>query len=507
MLSKKNLILSLIFFGLIILPQFFFINYDYWDGVSLKYAYEKKDLDGLKFFLYDSGWYLGFIYFKYIFNISDIFQINYKIILSIINSFLIFLLALEIKNILSKVFKIESNISSLGFWLMAFSPMNYMFFCGMLSMYLFFCYLSFLSVRIFFKKNFFSTLIGCVLILIAFQLNSTFLFIPVLVFLIECKENRINKINLNNFKKLKKTFFILFLSITCYKLYNYFLPKQGLWDGYVSLINISNFFWIKQTIYNIINFITFPIFYVTIFGLVSIVFLIFSKEKSIKLNDLKIDNFLLSIILILASVFPYLAVGKSTNIFDFTYNYWEIRQAILFYPALVILFIIFIDSLDLLKLKKFIFISFLISNLFILFVSINKLNNFTNFKLDLKKILIREDIKPGIVTFIISKRINPRIIIREVNYILNSSKNFDQKWLSEFIYYDQFNDKDEKDFYPIYSNKRNLNNYLAKNFHNKCHTKFKISEEGYSGIFNNYFSFFSDVDKKIYLNKVSEICN
>ena len=332
-LSEYITIISSFFIFCILL----IVKKDFWDGDAIEYAINIQNLDGLKYWLFSSGWHLQY-YFIFIENsLSSITGINFKFIDDLINFFSIFIIFKESNILVKNLFPEFSNDRIILFnIILLLSPIWSLLLSSILSFHFFSLALFLYSIRKFNNNN---NNLYLLLIFLSFGLKSLLFFGPLYNYFVFGRNYR-------------KSLNILLLAIFYFLIITLFLPNSG-------EFLVENYNDFDLNIYSI--FTNFFKFFSFIFPVLLLIFKKFRESISLKSIEL-------SILLYLIAITPYVLVGKSTFLLSF--HHWELRQ------SLLIIFIIpLIYSLVIYKNKLFIIVFFIVYPLFTFYGYAIKINN------------------------------------------------------------------------------------------------------------------------------------
>ena len=495
MINSKTLYFLFSFLFIFLPISFFGVN-DFWDGVSVSYAFETKNNIGLDSYMKQGSYFVQFNLYKIFFKIAEDFNISYKYLINIFYVIIIYLLANELENFSKIVLRLKNFFSILPGIILIIFPIWSVLISSIFISHLLSVLFIFIGSRLFFNKNFLIRSFSLLLIIISFELKSNFLFGIVLIFAYELRKNSIH--NLMNYVN---TLFIIFFNIFLFLIFKIFLPPSGLWEGHNQIINILNWYNIKHFIWHALLYSQ---FYIPL--LISNFLLFFFLKKLNFIKIVKEKNFFIFLTLLImniSSMLPYLAVLKATKIFDYNYSP---RYAFLLAPAFALLFS-YNFNFYFNKLKNTYFLKFNII-IFIFFFSMSSLYlfahkyNYLKFRDNLISELRLINIESGKVVLNGDNIPSPIMITKESNYIFWKAYG-ESRWATHIL-------KDRN--IPMITTERFFTNngkyvYLAQNFKMKCTTRGEILTEDYSGFQNILHNLFNSDGNRISLKNIKKICN
>ena len=112
MINSKTLYFLFSFLFIFLPISFFGVN-DFWDGVSVSYAFETKNNIGLDSYMKQGSYFVQFNLYKIFFKIAEDFNISYKYLINIFYVIIIYLLANELENFSKIVLRLKNFFSIL----------------------------------------------------------------------------------------------------------------------------------------------------------------------------------------------------------------------------------------------------------------------------------------------------------------------------------------------------------------------------------------------------------
>lgn len=317
---------------------------DMWDGVIISFSNETNNLRGIQFWGYASGWELQFYLtriMQFLSRISNFspWAVNY--IFVVLAFCLLIFETSKLSNLLQNKkerFEFTTIIVLITF------PIWHVLLSSVMTIHLVCLAFGLSSVRLIRSKSVLLTVIGFILMIAAFQLNSLLFYLPVLHYVIDIKNK--SRLCSPSPKTISAS-----VGATCYYLVQRIFNKPyGPYLGYNEIISPFSRAGLSAYLFNTMNFLTF-----LVPCLVLVIVLVLSSVNHQRLTKKLFEKaaaaehlpLMLSAALVLSSVIPYVAVNKSTQIF--WTDEWTQRQAILLAPSLAI----FISALvQLLSLKQ-----------------------------------------------------------------------------------------------------------------------------------------------------------
>jgi hypothetical protein len=388
---------------------------DIWDGVIISYAFETKDLSGLESWFFSSGWNLQYLLVRFEFFISYFTGLSFHLINILISILVILIILKEVNWVASVVFGLPKYWANVACCILAVMPAWSVLASSVMLIHVTCIALGLVGSRFLASDSSFKNILGSLFVIMSFQLNSMLVFIPILQLIMGVKFVSFKKVD---FLSLRKFFLSFGLAVVFYCFIQKFNQPKGIYQGYNSLVDPSEKgFWslLTNNLLSYSSFILVPM--IAIVG--------FKGSFSFKKSDL--DIYIKLITLIIASVFPYMAVGKTADLRDYTD--WSYRHSLLLSIPLAILtttILFHLESRENGIDRQFIgkriiptcIVIALISSLSLASLA-TKLNR-QDFELSLSEELKNSRVvpAPGIVIFSISGAPAPIFREYEVNYLL-----------------------------------------------------------------------------------------
>ena len=389
-INNKTLYIILATYGVL---SFFFIT-NMWDAYQFDYAFYRNNLKGLNLWAIEHSHRCYLVIINVLYFVKSKLGFNNELIFDLFNFTVFCTFIFQITKLGTLFFGLDKKWSTLLSIVALSFPSWETFTSLVVGFYLFYFNLAIIGFNFFFySKNKLKIIFGFFLILnsLCVQSNYGFLVGLILCFLINSKYNK------ENLQKSILCFFVLIIIF----FFNYFsFPSYGFWEDYNN-IKLENFN-PKMLFKNFINYSTFFIFS----SWILIVYLFLNhKNKNYLLSK---KNLATLIFLLSTSIFPYLSIDKSTDLF--AWKDYLGRHALLLGISYSLFYILILKGIyfnDIKKNKnifKICLIIFLLQNSFIiagkLYFKIEASIFHKNFVYELKKFQLPES---GLVEFYTSE--------------------------------------------------------------------------------------------------------
>ena len=344
--NKSKIFVYFLFF-ISCLP-FFFIANNNWDGVIYDYAFSINDFSIIEFWYEISRINFQLFLANGLYLISNNLNLPHDLIFDIFTSIAFILYVYEVNLFCKKTFNLDLEWQLILILFTIFIPLWHNATSINIGIYLFCFYLVFLSFRFILNSKYLIKTIGVALLLCSFSIKSNVFLICGLTFVFYFKKFKKNKkIQINNI------ILIVFTSILFVLVYLNFFKPYGIFENYnsVSIENLKTGKFLK----NFQNFFSYIKIFFYILSLFIIYIIIFKKNeiKNLFMNE-NFENLVLSFILFLIAITPYILVDKST--FYSSVIGFKGRHALGIIVSLSLIFIFTIKTLnDFIINKKIIF--------------------------------------------------------------------------------------------------------------------------------------------------------
>jgi hypothetical protein len=303
---------------------------DVWDGVMIEYASEIKEYKGLKSWFFESTWYLQYYFVFSIIWMSELLKISYKNLNAITTFIIMAILLREVLIFSEKQIGLNKLSVQMTLMLAATFPAWSALLSSVLTFHLCCIAVGMLGIRAVHESLRTKKIIGFVLIFFAYSLQSQLVFLPTLSYVYDYFNKKSLRIFIPN--PSIETILVFFLAGVFYYCVRVLYPPAGIFENYQTII-ISSLAGLFPFILRGLHFLTYIIPISVGIFLYEISVITFREElknwTELKKNQKKYPRHILYWILLmfLAGAFPYMAVGKSSIIWDV--NDWNLRQAFL----------------------------------------------------------------------------------------------------------------------------------------------------------------------------------
>ncbi|MGB4116270.1 MAG: hypothetical protein WBK51_06975 [Polaromonas sp.] len=300
----------------LIAPHWLFTR-DFADGAVVSFARQLDNANGLFAWLRDSNWFVAVAFYKVVFAFSDLSGLGYLVLTKFALSCLLIVLYLECALWARDVFKLPSNQASLAALLCVASPCLYTLVNSTAAVNLLCICLVFIGHRLYWSGKLSVRLVGLVVLVMSFQVNSNMVFALAL---------EITRLWL--FKPQRKQRSVWFLILLVAAVFAYFSirvlsPPQQFFVQYNQLLNPFNTLDFRRMIKVIIMFLTWGIIPLAALCAVAITSF-FLKNRLLDSSPGKmqfqtwLEPLLALVFLAGAAAFPYVMVGKGPPLFTLT---------------------------------------------------------------------------------------------------------------------------------------------------------------------------------------------
>ena len=307
-----NWIVALTLF-LLIAPNWL-LTRDFADGAVVSFARHIGKSDGLFAWLRDSNWLLAIAFYKAVFALSDSSGVNYLYLSKFALSLLLVALYVECALWARDVFKLPANQASLAAMLCVASPSLYTLANSTAAVNLLCIWLVFFGHRLYWSDKISVRLVGLVLLVVSFQVNSN------LVFALALEAVRVWR-----FKPERKLWWVWFLGLLVAAVFIYFFirilsPPKEFFVQYNQFLNPFNMQDFSRLVRVVVMFLTWGV--IPFAAIVAIAIAGFFSHR--RLLDSPVEKtqiqtqraFLLALVFLAgAAAFPYVMVGKGPPLF------------------------------------------------------------------------------------------------------------------------------------------------------------------------------------------------
>jgi hypothetical protein len=416
-----KLLPSILIFILLITIPMLKLNTDMWDGTSISYANDINNYKGIYIYFFESNWFLQYPLSLGIIKLSHLFNLEYKDFNAIFVLIVMIIILNETKKFAIKIFNFNNHEIYLLLNVLITFPVWGVLLSSIMTFHLLCMCLGLIAVRMIHSDKTMLKILGFILLLISFNYQSLLLFLPVLSSFYD-QNNSSKKSNI--FISIN-TVWMFILAIFFYITFSIFFPPNGTYKNYnsISLFSLTG---IKYAIFSIIGYGTYflPLLLIIIFLFFFVKYLPTYFVRNTSKFNLDPKLFLL-LFLIMASIMPYIAVGKNSFIWDV--KDWNSRQAFpLAFPfAFLSIYVLkFTSKYYVFKYKKIanflVFVLLTINFSFLLVGVVEKINRDIFFTRLQNQIRINKKFLPpgGIVQIVCNEIPKPFARNYEVNYLM-----------------------------------------------------------------------------------------
>lgn len=334
-----------IFFLLVSLPTLMLPS-DVWDGVLIEYASEIRDYTGLKSWFFESTWYLQYYFVSSLIRFSELCGISYKNLNAITTLIIMIILLREVFIFSERQVGLNKLSAQLAVIFAATFPAWSSLLSSVLTFHLCCTAVGLLGIRATHESSLKKKIPGFIAVFLAYSLQSQLVFLPILSYAYDAGKNRRSR----NFFPYPstETLLTLLLSGVFYICVKLIFPPTGIFETYQTFI-IGSLAGIPPFILRGVHYLTYLIpISAAIF--LYVVFAVTFPEQQKNTPEFAGDEekypryvLLWVLVLLFAGAFPYMAVGKSSIIWDV--NDWNGRQAFLLILPLSVLISLLLQML------------------------------------------------------------------------------------------------------------------------------------------------------------------
>jgi len=303
---------------------------DFWDGRVLDYAFANHDFRGLKPWLFGSRWYLAYYLDLAINTVSDFTTVSYRFWITAVASLAIVGVAVEVFYYAERTLRLTPRYTLLAAWLALLFPAWHTLAASVMLIFIICVWLVSLGYRLTLHSHIMTRCTGVVVVLLSFQLNSNCSFIIGLC-LAECIFDFLHSGTIRRATWLRGVLLSVWALVTLLAI-KLWLPPYGLYADYNHIALPHSLHDCLPFILRTIDFLAWPM----IFLMVPVIGYLAVWLYNRKLADIaslpralhaECGTALALACLTAAATLPYIAVLKSSHIYD--YNDWSQRHAYL----------------------------------------------------------------------------------------------------------------------------------------------------------------------------------
>lgn len=298
----------------VLIAPHWLLTRDFADGAVISFARQLGNTDGLFSWLRDSNWFVAIAFYKIVFVLSDLSGLGYLALTKFVMSCLVFVLYLECALWARDVFKLPSNQASMAALLCVASPSLYTLANSTATVNLLCICLVFLGHRLYWNNRVPVRLLGLVLLVLSFQVNSN------MVFALALEMVRLWWMETDRKKRSIWSFILLAAALFAYFSIRVLSPPQEFFVQYNQLLNPFNELDFLRIIRVIAMFLTWAIIPLAALLFVMIAS-IFTSHRLLNQSDRHIQRViwvkpLVTLVFLAgAAAFPYIMVGKGPPLF------------------------------------------------------------------------------------------------------------------------------------------------------------------------------------------------
>lgn len=312
--SRPVLLTVLISLAIVVAP-FWLVTRDLFDGASVRFAFETGMSDGLYDWLLAANWVVGVFFFKFSFALSNLMSVDYQLIIKIHLTLLIFLVYYEFYNLGVDFFGLSRSQSLLMANVCLASPCLYAF-VNSAAIPIFLCiWLMLIGHRLYRYPLLRFQVIGWLLIVVSFQLNSNLVMVLAL-----------DLVYLSKYRSQWRSRWIGFAILACTAVLTFGAIKSlaapvNLFVEYNRLLNIFDFNDARRMVRAVAMYGTWIVVPTFVLAFVYITIFILQKTSishGSTNSDVGTNNefgWKASLFLCGAAIFPYVMVGKGYPLF------------------------------------------------------------------------------------------------------------------------------------------------------------------------------------------------
>jgi len=319
-----------------------------WDGVIAAYAADTGNIEGLTYIADAGGLKLAVGFAESLIIIGDITGLGFHLVNDLVSIASLLLLVHEVRLFAKNILGFTVNWSILSASLVAVFPIWHVLLTSAVTYYIFALALGLLAVRFIQQPNKAFQVFGLVAALLSFGFSSMLVVIPMLSFVSDVLKKDDHREIALRWPSLP-TWVLFSSSMLFFLVQRTFNAPTGAFSGYNSLLSpfiLNSYYEVALGLVNFFSYLVFPAAGIT----VAISLLNLSKPRTLFLvhSDFDAVRNRAIVVLLVASILPYLAVGKSSSIIPFD---WSQRHAFVLAPAISFFTVVLLLSLFGPKLK------------------------------------------------------------------------------------------------------------------------------------------------------------
>jgi len=313
-----------------------------WDGVITSYAAETGNFAGLRYIADSAGLGLSVGLAEFLIGLGEFTGLGFHLVNDLASIASLLLLVCEVRLFARNIFRLPLPWAVLSASLVAVFPIWSTLLSSIVTYYILALALGFLAVRLIHQSNKVVQLIGLVAALVSFGFSSMLVLLPILSFtadILKNEDHQKGRLCLPS----GQTWILFSSSMIFYLGQRTFSTPSGAYAGYNSLLNPFKLNSYHEVVLGIVNFSS----YLLLPGAgisIAVLLLSLSNRRSFVSvqNKLDVSRSRAIVVIVVASIFPYLAVGASSSLRPFD---WSQRHAFVLAPAIAFFTAILLLSL------------------------------------------------------------------------------------------------------------------------------------------------------------------
>jgi hypothetical protein len=297
---------------------------DMWDGTIVSYASLTGNFQGIQRLTSDTNLHTVYYLFRGEFFLAELLHIRFIWVDRFVVGVTLLIICFCLTKFIEERCLLEQKWSSLSLVIFLTFPIWHILTSSTQTFYMVLTSMGMAGVFLFYKQNPRAIILGAVLIVLSFEMNSLIMFVPVLVAIFEITELKSKSF----IGRLARPLTVFLIAIIYWVATRKFSVPTGLYVGYNKMINpfsIEGWKVIENGISTYSSFFILPAIALSILVLSLILFRTVRGGDSLVSDEIS-SSFVLIVPLILSSIIPYVLVDKSSGLDDFD---WLGRHAIL----------------------------------------------------------------------------------------------------------------------------------------------------------------------------------
>ena len=313
-----------------------------WDGVIIEYASIIGNFAGIRTWFFDSSWFLQYYQILATDQLANLIHTSYFFMNTFITVLVLFLLSIEVAWLARELLQLPPVWQLCVSLLTVIAPVWGMLVSSVMTFHFICLYLGLLGIRLL-KSGRCIRPLGWILIIASLGYPGNLMFVPVLSFFHQL--NQKDSVSQQTLKRYMSSLVVLGLAITFYLGTKYFFPAEARYSGYNSMGQLMTGKGIRRFLFGGFRYATY------LLPLLPAVLIHWrikrtsaSKAEPFLLMSRSSIRYLSVSLLFLSAILPFLAVGKSTFLWD-VFD-WDNRQAFVLIVPLVLLYGLVLSDLS-----------------------------------------------------------------------------------------------------------------------------------------------------------------